>query len=111
MKKQEKSVEVFDGEQYRSEDFPGYDWSLPEVIAWFQSKLALIPAEYRAGSRCEISSIAGYEGSSTATIEISYKRKETDEECQAREAQEQARRADKEAQERAAYEQLKRKFG
>jgi hypothetical protein len=65
----------------------GKDWP-PEdatgLLAWFQSELDDVPAEFRDKARIDITSEEVYE-SSKAIIEISYDRPETDEEMQERE--------------------------
>jgi len=73
-------VAVFDGEEYDG-DWPAkYGDTLIGAIAWFNAKLALIPAEYRSSARCQIHSVGGYEGDRYGRIQIDYWRPETDEE-------------------------------
>jgi len=73
----DKLVTVFSGEQYDS-DWPQED--AKEFIAWFQSKLDSIPAEYRDKVTIDLESESGYESSSSLTMDIYYYRPETKEE-------------------------------
>jgi hypothetical protein len=83
MNRYDRTVTVFQAEEYDS-GFPDYKATLLSVIELLQDKLEEIPEQYRGMATCEISSRNGYEGSTYATIEISYTRPETDEEVEQR---------------------------
>lgn len=70
-----KYITVFKADKYDREWPPE---NLGEAIAWFQRRLDAIPEEHRASATVEFGSVAGYEDSHYATIEIGYFRPETE---------------------------------
>lgn len=105
--KQQKQVVVFDGEQYDGE-WPPEDAT--GCIAWFSEKLESIPPEYRSAAKIEIDVKGSYVNSCYARIEIYYDRTETDDEENAREAENQRRREAQKAQELRTLAALKAKY-
>jgi hypothetical protein len=108
-----KTVAVFEGEQFDGDDWPtpGYPATLVGCIAWFNAKLQLIPEEYRDEARCEVSSRSSYyEGGNHGYIRIEYDRPETDVEAAEREAAERDRAAVKKHQDLALLQQLLEKY-
>ena len=65
--------------------YDGDEWpeSLVEFITWLQGHLALIPAEFHADAEIHIST-SGYDGDSP-TMEVTYRRPETEEDRRKRE--------------------------
>jgi len=102
------NVVVFRGEKY-DDNFPDTG-SLFAFADWLQAVIASIPEEYRSVAEIEIDSTSGYKGSHYATIEISYRRPETDEEWAAREAAIERRAAEVEASERRQLAALMVKY-
>lgn len=102
------TVIVYQGEQY-DDGFPDL-CRLIDVIGWLNDLLQSIPSEFRGDAKCEIDSRSGWEGSHYATIEISYRRPETDEEMVQRHAKERARIDVRAAEEIAALKALKAKY-
>ena len=81
--KQAKTISL-EFEPYLQGDWPPND--LKGFLAWFESKLADIPEQFRDAASIGIGSTTNYD-SSYATIEIRYVRPETDEEEAERERQ------------------------
>lgn len=109
--KKELRFKVYSGKQYDS-FFPGY-WSAPRVMKWLEEKVAQIPPECLGDSWILFDTDDSYE-SHQATIEIGYKRLETDDEFRERTEREQAHKADvdraRESEERSTYERLRQKY-
>lgn len=103
-KKQETRITVFKQERYDGQWPPEHGNSF---IAWFQAKLNEIPEEHRGNARIELDSQSGYEGSHYASIEITYRRMETEEEAKSREAEEERSRQDAIADAEARVARLK----
>lgn len=87
------------------------DGSLDAVIASLEAIRESIPEPYRAGARCGIDSESGYEGSHYASIKITYRRPETDEEVVERLQQQDVEKMLAEEKERAELARLKKKLG
>jgi hypothetical protein len=81
--------------------------TLKELIKFLQAKLDSVPAEYRDSVMAELET--DFE-SSYASIDIYYKRQETDEEMNERIAKRAAHEAQREAAARREYEILKKRF-
>src|SRR5579863_2996218 len=88
------------------------DWprgTLLDVISWFQEKLCVIPEEYRAVAKCEISSETEWDVCG-GRIEIIYVRQETDSEMNNRITSDKWEQDEKERQERAQLACLQAKY-
>ena len=106
-------VTVADHERYDSGPFDfgdGTAGSLDRVIASLVTIRESIPAEYRDAAFCEFRSQSGYDGDHSPSIEIDYRRPETDEEVIARVSLGRYRATLKELEERAALASLKAKY-
>lgn len=92
-------------------DFDRYelDNKLTKVIARLQEVLAGIPEEYRDSADMDVSAYDEY-GSSYVSVEITYRRPETDQEMEAREFREEAYRKASCERDLAEFERLKAKF-
>jgi hypothetical protein len=89
----------------------GYeDGSLDRMIGSLYAIRGRIPEQYRSNARCEISSQSGYDGDHSPTIEVQYKRPETDEEVVERLSWEAYMRSLTEAEERATLAALQAKY-
>lgn len=86
------------------------DGSLQEVIDSLLGIAARIPEEFRSAARCKIDSVLGYEDSTYASIEVTFRRPETDEEWGARIAKAERKELQEEAKARRDYELLKQRF-
>jgi hypothetical protein len=104
----ETYLRVFYGGRYDG-DWPSEDAA--GFLAWFQDKIAEVPAEHRGAIRIELSSESGYEDSHYASIEITYTRLETPEEVADRQEGWRLQKAQQDAAQMAEYERLKAKFG
>ena len=103
-----KEITVFEQEQYDGEWPPT---GAVECIAWFNSKIEEIPAEFQSTAKVEIEGVGGYEGSSYASITIRYTRPETDSEMESREREECNKVAQQELREKQQLAALKAKYG
>lgn len=97
-------AERYDGAGWPPEDFHGF-------VAWFTEHFESIPSQYRDSARVELDSRAHYEDSHYASIEITYKRPETEDEEAQRLAAEKQRLGYAEAAERRTLAALKAKYG
>ncbi len=80
-KKQMVQETVFNGESF-CDEWPPED---PKgFMAWFQAQINKIPPEHRDKAVIEIGTQSGYYGDSSANIEITYLRPETDEQFASR---------------------------
>lgn len=109
--RQELRIDVLDAEQYD----PGFPPSpLAEFQAWFEGILDEIPEEYRSTATIEFSSTGSYYDSHYGSVEVTYRRPETDEEWAERKRDVLARleqyRVQQEHRERAALAALKAKY-
>ena len=102
-----KTVTVVAEEQYGSDWPPNKPY---EFMSWFQSKISLIPEEFRDSATIEIDSSTSYD-SSHATIEIRFYRPETDAEEAAREQNERLRAEIQRNAELRTLSALKAKYG
>ena len=102
MKTISKTVDQYNG-AWPPEDAAG-------ALAWFQAKLTDVPPEFRGTARIEIGSEES-DGSSKATIEVSYTRPETDDEEVEREGQIAARAESRRAEELRTLAALQTKYG
>jgi hypothetical protein len=108
-KKQQVQVTVFNGSQYESDGWPPEDPA--GFMAWFQERIERIPPEHRATAKIEIGTQSGYYGDSTANLEITYARDETDEQFAARLQREENDRQRRVAQEKQTLAALQAKYG
>lgn len=96
-------VDVFNSEQYDGRDWPSEN--AIDFIGWFNEKISLIPEEFRDSSTIDISSPYDY-----VSIEIYYKRPETEEEIKEREFKAQKIAEIEKFMELNKLEQLKKKY-
>lgn len=108
-KKQMVQETVFNGSQYEGDGWPPEDPA--GFMAWFQERIERIPPEHRARATIEIRTQSGYYGDSSASLEITYKREETDEQFDSRLERERQARQQREAQERHTLARLQAKYG
>lgn len=108
-KKQEVQETIFNGSRYEGDGWPPEDPA--GFLEWFQERISRIPAEYLANATVEIGTQSGYYGDSTACIEITYRRPETDEQYAARLARDEAQRRSRTEQEKATLAALLAKYG
>ena len=106
-KRQNKTVSVFEQEQY--------DGSWPPengaaFLEFFQRYFAEVPEEFKDSIRVEIDSVSSWEDSHYARISIEYTRPETDAEVSKREQQELARNAYDMQRAYQEFERLKKVF-
>lgn len=83
----EVTVVTFKWEQYHG---PSPPTNLADFVEWARHRLNEIPEEHRNAARIEIDSTISYD-QSLATVEISYRRRPTQEEISQRVAEEEAR--------------------
>ena len=100
---------MFNGSKYEGDGWPPEDPA--GFLAWFQERIERIPPEHRATATIEIGTQSGYYGDSSASLEITYKREETDEQFAARLARESQALRQREAQERHTLAALQAKYG
>ena len=108
-KKQEVQETVFNSSRYEGAGWPPEDPA--GFVAWFQERIERIPAEYRATATIELGTQSGYYGDSSVSIEITYRRPETDEQFAARLAHDEAQNRSRTEQERATLAALLAKYG
>jgi hypothetical protein len=109
MSKQKVQETVFNGSKYEGDGWPPEDPA--GFMAWFQECMERIPPEHRASAKIEIGAQSGYYGDSSAKLEITYTRDETDEQCAARLRRDELAHLNREAQEKALLAQLLKKHG
>lgn len=102
------TVALFAQEQYDGEWMPD---DLMGAVAWLQAFLDQMPVEYRDTAEIEISSVGGYEGEHSASIQISYRRPPTDAEKQGLLNDEHRQSAANKAERHRQYLRLKTEFG
>lgn len=104
---------VHNGGPYDNNGWPPEDPA--GFMAWFQERIDSIPPEYRSAAKIEFTTESGYYGDSSAHIEITYLRPETDEQYASRlqrEAENAAAQAAAQVlQERRALVALLKKYG
>ncbi len=106
-----RKVIIWQGGEF--DNFSNPDWppdKATEFMAWFQSKLDMIPDEYKELTMIDLTNSTSYD-SSKMEIEIYYERAETPEEETERERQAQAQIEHKRQQEIELLERLKKKYG
>jgi len=106
--RQEKRIVTVKAEQYDPDFAPG---QLQEFVLWSNALLDEIPEEFRATAEIEISSTSSYYDSHYATIEVTYRRPETDEEWEARKQDVAARMQEEKQRELNLLAQLQAKYG
>ena len=108
-KKQQVQETIFNGGKYEADGWPPEDPA--GFMAWFQERIERIPPEFRAAARIELGSQSGYYGESSASLEITYTREETDDQFAARLKREEAVRQNQIAQEKRMLAELLAKHG
>ena len=108
-KKQMVQETVFNGSQYEGDGWPPEDPA--GFMAWFQEQIERIPDEHRATAKIEIGIQSCYYGDSSASLEITYQREETDEQFAARLAREEKAIRRGEDYERRTLAELQAKYG
>ena len=81
-----------------------------EFLDWLHARLGSIPEQFRGTATVEIESHSGYEGDHSPSIEISYKRQETDEEMAERLATDEAEARRRTEQELRLLAKLQAKY-
>jgi hypothetical protein len=101
------TVTVYEGEE-------GYNFNMPEkateFIAFWQSKLALVPAEFIDSAIIEFEAERYYDSTSLAVV-VSYTRPENDEEAAVRVWEEEANKARAKERKTMKYNELKTELG
>ena len=109
MNRKTKSV-VLDCEE---EFGPEWNWmpkKLVDLIPWVEKCLGLVPKEYRDSAAFETVSFRDSRRDYWLNVKIYYHRPETDEEMEARLADEEARKLEQQRAERQLLEDLKERF-
>ena len=101
--KKNKTIKVYE------ESWPTIPEKPSEFIAFWESKIDLIPEEHKESASIEIESSPYYD-SSVLEVTISYTREETDEEQKIREFEEMRSKEEVRAREIALLNQLKQKY-
>lgn len=84
--------------------------SLDKVIESLHGIRSMIPEEYRSTAMCGIDSVSSWENSHYATISVSYKRLETDDEMRGRLLTAKHKRDEQKARDLAQLEKLRSKY-
>ena len=107
--KQEVQETIFNGSRHEGDGWPPEDPA--GFVAWFQERIDRIPAEYRSTATIELDTQSGYYGDSSVSIEITYRRPETDEQFAARLARDEAQKRSRMEQDRDTLAALLAKYG
>jgi hypothetical protein len=99
-------VEVFRNDKYEGKDWPSDNAF--EFIEWFNEKISSIPEEFRESATIDI--LPGYGDCPVTSIEIYYKRPETEDEIKEREFKAQKIAEIEKFMELNKLEQLKKKY-
>lgn len=109
--RQELTIKVLKAEQYDPKFPPA---PLAEFQEWVDEVVAQVPEEFRDTATVEFGSASSYYDSSYSSVEVQYRRPETDEEWEARKAdvlgQVERARIQWEHQERQTLAELKAKY-
>ncbi len=92
---------------------PGWNWmpkKLVDLVPWVERYLGLVPAEYRDSAAFETVSFRDSQRDYWLNVKVSFRRPETDEEMEARLADEESQKLEQQRAERQMLEELKEKF-
>ncbi len=92
---------------------PEWNWmpkKLVDLVPWVERYLALVPAEYRDSAAFENVSFHDSQRDYWLKVKVHFDRPETDEEMQARLADEEEQKQEQQKAERQKLEELKQKF-
>ena len=92
---------------------PEWNWmpkKLVDLIPWVEKYLGLVPEEYRDSATFETVSFRDSRREYWLNVKVCFRRPETDEEMEARLAEEEAQKREQQKAERQMLEELKERF-